>query len=197
MSNLNNLTSKILEDAKSKANSLIEEAKKEEAKIIEKKIREANEIKNSMIEKSKLEAVVREERILSSAQLKVRNEKLKAKGQIVEKVLTLSKEKLKNMTEESFKKFLVNYVAVMDIDGDEEIIVPDKYKNSVEDYIAEINNLISSKGKIGQLTLHKGERKVEEGFIVFKNGIENNVTFDNLISFRRDELEQEIVKMLF
>lgn len=197
MSNLNNLTSKILEDAKAKANSLIEEARSEEAKIIEKKRKEANEIKNSMIEKAKLEAVVREERILSSAQLKVRNEKLKAKGQIVEKVLTLSKEKLRSMTEENFKKFLKNYVLVMDIDGDEEIIVPDKYKNSLEEYIAEINNLISSKGKIGQLTLHKGERKVEEGFIVFKNGIENNVTFDNLISFRRDELEQEIVKMLF
>lgn len=197
MSNLNNLTSKILEDAKAKANSLIEEARIEEAKVIEKKRREANEIKSSMIEKAKTEAVVREERILSSAQLKVRNEKLKAKGEIIEKVLKLSKEKLKDMTDDNFKKFLMNYILIMDIYGDEEIIVPDKYKGSIENNMTEINNLLSSKGKKGQLVLHKGERKVEEGFIVFKNGIENNVTFDNLISFRRDELEQEIVKMLF
>lgn len=197
MSNLNNLTSKILEDAKVKANSLIEEAKIEKARIVEKKRKEANEVKTSMIEKAKIEAVVREERILSSAQLKVRNEKLKAKGEIIEKVLILSKERLKNMNEADFERFVTNYILTMDIDGDEEVIVPEKYDNFMKQRIVEINSKLSMEGKKGSLSIYQGERTVEEGFIVFKNGIENNVTFQNLISYQRDELEQEIVKRLF
>lgn len=197
MSNLNNLTSKILEEAKLKANSLIDEARKEENKIIEKKKKEANELKISMIDKSKVEAKIRKERILSSAELTVRNEKLKAKGIVIDKVITLAKDKLKNMTDDEFKKFVMNYILVMDINGDEEVIVPERYKSAISGFMDEINSAIASKGKKGQLSLYNGERVIEEGFIVFKNGIENNVTFDSLISFNRDDLEQEIVKMLF
>ncbi len=75
MSSIDNLTGKILEEAKAKKEEIIKEAKQSEKDILDKKIAEAKVIGKNSIEKSQRESIIRRERILSNAELKVRNEK--------------------------------------------------------------------------------------------------------------------------
>lgn len=77
MSDVKNLTSKILKDAEERKESILNAANEERAKIIAKKESAAKVEEASMLEKAKIEAKTRQERIVSGAELKARNEKLK------------------------------------------------------------------------------------------------------------------------
>lgn len=197
MSNLNNITSKIIEDAKLKADEILEEARKEEKKLIEKKISEANKVKEDMLIKAEREAIVRSERIISSAELKSRNEGLRAKGEIIEKVFKMALDELKNLEVDKYEKIFKDFINNIDICGDEEVIVPRNYKKTIENILGEVNNSLKAKGKKGELKLYQGEKEISSGFIVSKNGIYSNITFESLLSYKKDELEQEIAKTLF
>jgi len=91
MSNLDNLVQKILDDAKERANAIIEDANKVKEEVIDAKVREANEKKEKIIERATAEAELLKERVISSAELKVRNEKLKAKQTVIDRVFNLAK----------------------------------------------------------------------------------------------------------
>ena len=197
MSNLNNITSKIIEDAKLKADEILEEARKEEKKLIEKKVSEANKVKEDMIIKAEREAIVRSERIISSAELKSRNEILRAKGEIIEKVFKMALDELKNLHTNKYEKIFKDFINNIDICGDEKVIVPRNYKKTIENILDEVNNSLKVKGKKGELKLYQGEKEIPSGFIVLKNGIYTNITFESLLSYKKDELEQEIAKTLF
>ncbi len=198
MSNLNNLTSKIVEDAKEKAKSIIEEANNESQSIIDKKTKQAESIKKDVLEKAKSDASLRKDRIISSAELEVRNKKLKAKQEVINKVFNKALDELSNMEEEIYMKLVKDYILSMDIAGDEELMVPEKYKNCIDqNYISNINSELKASGKKGEIKLSSEGRSISSGFILSKNGIDINNTFETLVGYLRDELEAEIVKILF
>lgn len=195
MSNVNNLTSKILKDAEERKSSILAKAEEEKNKIITKKRDEANRLKTSMIEKAKLESATRKERILSSAELKVRNEKLLSKGKVIDEVFNMSVENLCQMNENDFRNFVKSSILSLNIEGDENIILNvngKKAKN--EAFVKEINNELKDKGN---LKLSQSEGKFRGGFILEKNGIEINYTFEALVQSLREELEFEVANILF
>ena len=108
MSNLENLTNKILDDAKNEADRIMKESTKINEDIIRSKVNEANEKKKKTIEKASAEAAMMKDRIISNAGLKIRDEKLKAKQEVLDRVFKLSKEKLKVLNEDEYLKFLKN-----------------------------------------------------------------------------------------
>ncbi|ENZ03335.1 hypothetical protein HMPREF1092_00521 [Clostridium thermobutyricum] len=195
MSNVNNLTSKILKDAEERKSSILAKAEEEKNKIINKKRDEANRLKTSMIEKAKLESATRKERILSSAELKVRNEKLLSKGKVIDEVFNMSVENLCQMNENDFRNFVKSSILSLNIEGDENIILNANGKKAInEAFIKEINNELKDKGN---LKLSQSEGKFRGGFILEKNGIEINYTFEALVQSLREELEFEVANILF
>lgn len=198
MSNLEKLATKIIEDANSKAEAILKEAKENESLIIEKKLKEAEVLKHQMLEKTKIEAITVTKRIISNSQLTVRNEKLVAKQKMIDKVFESALEKLLEMNDKEYLELIKRYLLSMPIEGNEEIILPGKYKSLVSDeYLSEINASLKTTGKMGELKLSADERDIRSGFIVLKDGIEVNNTFESLVNSLRDELEPEIVKELF
>jgi V/A-type H+-transporting ATPase subunit E len=198
MSNLENLSAKIIEDANIKAESILKEAKNNEALMIESKVKSAKELEAQMVEKAKIEASTVTQRIISNAQLTVRNEKLTAMQKMIDKVFAEALEKLLTINDAEYMALVKRYLLLMPIAGDEEIILPGKYSNIVSDeYLSEINITLKGLGKIGAIKLSSEARNIKSGFIVLKNGIEINNTFESLVNSLRDELESEIVKELF
>ncbi|MCB2300186.1 V-type ATP synthase subunit E [Clostridium tagluense] len=198
MSNLENLSSKIVEDAGIKAEAILKEAKDNGALIIEKKVKGAKELELQMLEKAKIEAITVKQRIISNAKLTVRNEKLVAMQKMIDKVFAKSLENLLVMGENEYFELVKKYLLSMPIAGDEEIILPGKYKSVVsEDYLSQINTGLKASGKIGEIKLSSESRDINSGFIVLKNGIEINNTFESLVNSLRAELEPEIVEELF
>lgn len=198
MSNLENLTSKIIEDANKEAEKLLSEAKKEENKILDEKIEKAHKAKEQIIENSKREAKTKAERIVSNTHLKIRNNKLEAKQQMINKVFNEAIIKLQDLSKDEYLNFIKSSILYLDIEGDEEIIMSANDKDKIGmNFIQTLNNQLKDKGKKGLLKVSNEDRNIKGGFILYKNGIEINNSFEALVDSLRDELEQEIIEALF
>ena len=195
MSNINNLTSTILKDAEDKKEVILQTAEKEKNKIHSKKQDEARTTEKIVIEKAEREAFSRKERIISGARLQARNEKLIAKQEVINEVFETSIEELCNLSKEDFKKFVHVSILNSDILGEQKIILNDAGKKIVDEVLlSEINKELGSKASI---TLSKETRKFKGGFILEKDGIEINNTFEALVNSLREDLTSDIARVLF
>ncbi len=183
MSNLDNLVQKILDDAKSRASAMLDESNRYKEELINSKAREANEIKKRIIEKAMAEANLLKERAISSAELRARNEKLKAKQKIIDQAFDIAKERLKNLDDNRYISFLTNTIKTLKLSGDEIIVVPEKMREKVK--------------SLGLFSRISEDECVDSGFLIKDKGIILNYTFDSLIDYYREELETEIAQSLF
>ena len=195
MSNIKNLTSKIIEDAKDKKEVILSEAKKEKNKIHRKKQEEAKKAEKVIIEKAEIEAISRKERIISSAKLEARNEKLKAKQEVISEIFEKSIESLCNISAEEFKEFVRLTILNSNILGEQKIILNAAGKKIIDsEFLSEINKELKLKANV---TLSEETRNFKGGFILEKDGIEINNTFEDLVNSLKDDLNQEVARVLF
>jgi V/A-type H+-transporting ATPase subunit E len=195
MASINNLTSKIIEDAEDKKEVILSEAEKESKKIFNKKVEEAKAAEKIIIEKAEREAASRKERIISNANLQVRNEKLKAKQEVISEVFEESIEALCSLSEKDFINFVKNSILNSHITGDQKIILNNEGRKIISDAVlAEINKELKTKANI----ISSNEiRNFKGGFILEKDGIEINNTFEALVESLKDDLSQEVARELF
>lgn len=197
MSNVNNLTAKIIEDANSMAKEIVEEAKLKEKSLIARKVMEAEKEKTTILSKAKIEGKTREERIISSAKLKVRNMKLQAKGEMLDMVFEKALDKLSKISKEEHLNFIKNSILAMDIDGDEDLIIGINNDAVTPEFMNELNQALTLAGKKGELKLSSYKKDIKGGYVIAKNGIEINNSFEALVMSFRDELEIEVMGILF
>ncbi len=224
MSNLDNIVNKILEDSALKSEELIKAARKEEERLISSKTSEARLIEKQILDKAARESITAKERILSGAQLKVRNEKLEAKQSIINKVFQKAIDELNNMKREDLENYIIERIASMNITGEEKLILSKGYFDSLEEeknakssqsnlvelvkeklslnkeenaLIKRINDALKARGKKGSISLSGEIGNFKGGFILEKDGIQINNTFEALVNSLRDELQYDIAKKLF
>ncbi|ELC8441522.1 V-type ATP synthase subunit E [Clostridium perfringens] len=197
MSNLNNLTSKILNDAEEKKNYILADAEAQKDRIISKKINRAEADKEEIITKANIEAEVKKARIISNAKLSVRNDMLRAKQDVISKVFNKAIEKLQNISRDEYKSYIESTLRALELEGEEVIIINEIDKDIFSnEFLEALNKELESKGKKGSITLNM-EGKFNGGFILDRNGIQINNTFEALINSLRGELEFEVNKVLF
>ncbi len=198
MSNLENLTSKIIEDAELKAENIIKEAKSKEVEIISKRVEAAKKATATMTENANMEAKSMIDRALSKAELEVRNRKLFAKQQVMDKVFEEAEKRLSKVNLETFQEFVKTSILALDIDGDEKIIMSlDDKAKLPQDFLENLNKALVSAGKKGNMEFSDETRNLNGGYILAKGGIEINNSFKSMISSLRDELEYGVNKILF
>lgn len=193
MSNVNNITSKILKDAEVRKDNILAAAEEEKNKILSKKVNAANEIEKEILLKAEAEAKSKKERVISSAKLKVRNDKLAAKQQIIDEVFECSVEKLTQLSKEDFLVFVRDSILQMDLCGKQTLVLNKKGLEFVDQsFIEELNTKIKA-----EIIISETVGNFKGGFILKNNGIEINNTYEALVSSLRDELEFEVAKVLF
>ncbi|WP_455793990.1 V-type ATP synthase subunit E [Clostridium butyricum] len=195
MSNLNNLTSKILQDAEAKKAVILSDAENEKNKILSKKQQEASSVEKTMLEKAEIEAASRKERIISGAQLHARNEKLEAKQKVISEVFETSVKELSNCSDDDLKGFVKEVILNTEIEGEQNLILNAEGKKVIDDaFVAEINKALDKKAVI---KIDENTRDFRGGFILEKDGIEINNTFEALVSSIKDDLSLEVARVLF
>lgn len=193
MSNVNNITSKILKDAEVRKDSILAAAEEEKNKIISKKVNSATETEKEILDKARTEAKSKKERVISSAKLKVRNDKLAAKQQIIDEVFEKSIEKLSAFSKDDFLGFVRNTILSMNLSGKQTLVLNKQGLEFVDQsFIDELNTKIDA-----EIILSETTGNFRGGFILKNNGIEINNTYEALVSSLRDELEFEVAKVLF
>lgn len=195
MSNIKNLTSKIIKDAEDKKAVILADAVNEKNKILTKKQEAARSVEKTILEKAEREAASRKERIISGAELQARNESLEAKQKVISEVFELTVEALCNAGDDDLKEFVKETILNIDISGNQNLILNDAGKKVIsEELITEINKELGEKASI---TLSEETGKFKGGFILEKDGIEINNTFEALVSSLKDDLSLEVAKVLF
>ena len=198
MSNVKNITSKILKDAEAGKENILAAAEEEKNKILSKKASSANEIAQEILEKAEIEAKSKKERVISGAKLKARNEKLAAKQEVIEEVFSKSVETLCKLNDREFVKFIKDSILSLNIDGDETLILnEDGNKIVSKEVVAEINAELKAKGLKGEIKISETIGSFRGGFILEKGGVEINNTFESLVDSLKDQLEFEVAKVLF
>ena len=198
MANVSNLTSKILKDAEERKEKILAAANEEKAEIISKKNKEAKALEAEMIEKATREAQTRKERVISGAELQARNQKLEAKQTVIDEVFKMSVDSLCALDDSALKTFVKDSILALGVAGDEKLILNDAGKKLVDNtLLEEINKALVAAGKKGEITISEVNGNFAGGFILEKDCIEMNNTFEALVSSLREELEFEVAKELF
>ena len=197
MSNLNNITSKIIKDAEEKRDEILNAAQVESDSIIAKETKKAKILEVELIEKAKIAAKARENRVISNARLKVRNNELKAKQDMISKVFEKAVERLNSLSTLEYKEYILRALDSLDLEGTEILIINKKDEDVINNkFLLDLNNKLISLGKKGKISILTNGN-FDRGFILDRNGIQINNTFESLVKSLRSELELEVTKVLF
>lgn len=180
MATLESIKTKLINDAQEKAELIKSEAKSKANSIIEKMTKEANSKSEAIMNKAKADGGLLTERLISSGKLKARNEILKAKGEVMDKVFNNAMEELRNIDENTLLSFIEKRISGRDLKG------------------AAIH--ISS--KLAEKVMNMTEADVISddeinGFKITKNGITENYSFERMVNQGKDDLQAEIAEILF
>ena len=198
MAGAENLRERILEEARRQAQANIERAEKEAAQIIQAARQKAEDKSKSILEKAQREAEERRRRLISVAELEGRKQKLSTKQELIEEAFQKAVEKLNSLPDQRYREILTDMVISSVKSGDEEVIFSEKDRKRLGNkFIDNINKRLKGKGLKGDVKLSAETRDIDGGFILKKGNVEINNTFEALIRMRREELETEVVKVLF
>ena len=194
MSNLENLVSKILSDGEKRAAEILDTAREQADVMLAERDAQAQAETDKMLRKAEAEVARSYDRLVAERKLQLRDEVLSAKGEILDRVFTEALSRLNSMSKDDFMAYLRDALSAADTDG-EALLLPVKY--GITDIDA-INTYLKSQGKKGNLVLSTDtSRTIEGGFLLSKDGIEQNNTFEALVDFHRYRLEASIRNELF
>lgn len=182
MNKIENITEKIISDAEKDAGEIIHEAEKKAKAIIEYRTSEAEEVVKKLRNHAKSEGELLKERMIASAAIKIRDEQLKAKQEIIDEVFSQAKEQLVHLDMENYVNFLKNALNHITLTGKEILFVPKNMKRVVEDL---------------QLPFILSSETVSSGFLLKGEHAIYNYTFEFLLEFYREELELAVARELF
>lgn len=198
MSGAEKLKDKIMEEARLQAEAILKKAEDEAAALIDAAEKEAAAKREEIIEKAKLEAVEVKKRLIAVSELESRKQKLKAKQEMVDEAFSKALDKLGKLPQVEYQTILSEMIVNSITSGDEEIILRPSDKTQLSrDFIDDINKKLAAKGIKGNVRLSEESRDIKSGFILKSGDIEINNSFEAIIRMKRDEIEPDVIKMLF
>ena len=196
MTGLEKMVSQILEEADASAAATISEAEKKAAKLLEEAGKKAAELTKQREEQSRAKVKGYEERTASAADMKKRTAILAAKQELIGNILTDACEQVKNLDDEKYFAILKNMAEKYLLPRDGEICFSKKdLERMPADFREELKALAQKKG--GTLEFSGEARNIDGGFVLVYGGIEENCSIDAVFAEKRDELLDQIRKLLF
>lgn len=186
---LQDITDKILADARAEAQKIADANKADIASLTLEKGKELNEAIKEIEDKGKDS----EDKLKEQAEFKIRmikkNASLKIKQELIDESFNEAKKKLMHLDDTAYTKLLTSMFKNAQKLEDAEIIAGKEKKAQVAKAAKEagLSYKVSDK--------HLADN--QEGFILSSKTIEINNTIDSLVDAKREELEVEVANILF
>lgn len=198
MPGVESLTSKILEDARLQAEEAIRKAEAEADSILSAAKLEADKKAESLLSAAAEEGREKARRIISAAELEARKTILGAKQKLLDEVFETAAMRLMSLPAGEYADILANMIVPLVKSEDTEIVLSKKDKNMIGGSLAEkVNSRLKALGVLGKVRISELNSGIDGGFILRMGSVEVNCSFAAIIRMLRDELEPEIVKVLF
>ncbi len=180
MSNLENITKKILDDASLEAEQILSKAKAQGQELIDGSCHAAQRDAEKTVEKARLESALIEDRVRTGAQREARDRVLAAKQSVADRAFVLAKEALKNLPQERYAAVIDRYFAENPVTQKLILELPEgRTYQPASDQVQ---------------VVHSGELK--SGFRLIRGGVRTNYDFETLVDYVRDSLEAEVVHIV-
>lgn len=112
MSNLENITNKILAEARQQAADMEAEARKFSDQYLAKEQDKAQARADALVDRARIQAEHKREMMVSNAKLKSRDQLLGAKQQVLHKTFEMAKTALRQLDDTKYRDFLTNTLQV-------------------------------------------------------------------------------------
>lgn len=189
---------KILNDAQDTASEILDKANLKAHQIMEEAEDRAKSAAENILKLAGKNAEKEKRRILTLARLKSKNLVLTEKQKLIEDVFEGALNRLNNLSDGEYRSFVEKFILKTVSSGEEEIIIsPASEKSITDDLISEINSELIKNGKVGKLKLSSERREIGKGFILKSTNAEIDCTFKAIIEESKNEMEPEVVKVLF
>ncbi|MEY8404251.1 V-type ATP synthase subunit E family protein [Oscillospiraceae bacterium 44-34] len=227
MEGIEKITAKIAEDAQAEIDTLTAETDGKIQAIRSNAEHQAQQEANEIVEKGRMAASERLERLSSAAQMERRKLELSAKQEVLGEAFDLALEKLCSLPEQEYIALLTKLALKASSSGREQLIFSQKDRARVgkQVVIAANEALVKerapslpeevTKSKVGafvdklvhsttaavtgagMLTLSEETRDIKGGFIMVDGDVEINCAFETLVRLQREKLEKTVADALF
>lgn len=183
MSNIDNITQKILADARAQAEEIASQTQQAVDELLSESHVRAQTQSERIIEKATEEASHRKAMIISNARIKARDEALEAKQVILGRVFDMARRMLSQLSDQEFGDFLQRTLKGIELTGDEKLVVPGERLAFVK--------------QMGLSVPIDEEQTVADGFQLRGSQMVLNYSFPDLVEMIKPEMEGEIIQRLF
>lgn len=196
MTGLEKMKSQILEEAKANADGQIAEAKAQAERILEEAKAETLKSVESISQKSKIDVANYQDRVKSSLDLQKRNKILQAKQDLIHEILDKAYEKLEHMETGEYFEIILKLVEKYALAQDGMICFGKAdLERMPEGFREKVKQAAAAKG--GALSLSEEGRNIKNGFVLVYGGIEENCTLRAIFDAKKEEMADQIHRLLF
>ncbi len=190
------VTEKILAEANAEAEKIKSEAEQkqtEEQAKLDEQLAEYKKRTKDLIEKA---AKDEKSHILAATKMALAKQFLAEKRKILDEVFATALKQLQNLPDEQYRNLMTKLMLESTETGEEQVIIDKNEKRIDQQLIDKVNEQLSPDKK-GNLKLSEVKEEIGGGFILRRDKIKTNVTFDILLNKARNDLEIELAKQLF
>lgn len=196
MTGLDKMVNQILDEAKNSANAKIEDANSQAEALKAKALEEAQSLVAEISGQSDTDIANYKERVKSGADLKRRTAVLTAKQELISQVIDKAYAKFCAKDGDDYFRTLKEMLEKFAQPLEGEIYFSSEDLNRLPaGFAEEAAKIAESKG--GKLTVAKEGKNIEKGFVLAYGGIEENCSFKAMFDAKRDELQDQVQKILF
>ena len=215
MTGIDRIKDKILEDARLKAEAILEQAEQEVRNIMDQASAEAAQKRAELLEKASADGGQTYRRMLAVAGLEGRKRLLGAKQEMIDAAFAKAMEKVSGLPDRQYQELLEMMIAEAaagyrepseqavgtDIPQERfsgDVMLSEKDSARIDgQFIDNVNKRLSASGKKGTITLSEKRIRTAGGFILKIGDMEINSTFEILFGILRTQLESDVVGILF
>jgi V/A-type H+-transporting ATPase subunit E len=191
------ILTKLKEDAAKQASDIINAAKQRTDEIKQQANKRISEMRENDRVKFERESAAMQDRMLRMSELENKKDLLSSKRELVSSAFDRALELLYALPDKEKKEFFLRQILSL-ASGDEALQPAEKSKQLFDEhFILEINEALKKSGKNGLIRLSHDNFVSGTGFILKKDGVEINCTFEAIVNSKRQELEGEVAKILF
>ena len=196
MSGLDKMKARILEEAQSTAQEIIDKAKADADAAVQAARESAEAEAAKLMERAKRNAADYGVRVDSSMDMQRKQAILAAKQEVISGVLKAAYDAVMNLDDEKYFEMLEKLL--------EKNVLPEagEIRFSAKDlgrmpagFPDKIKNIAASKG--GSLTVSREPEKMDGGFLLVYGGIEENCTISAVFASKREKLSDQVNRLLF
>lgn len=189
---IEDIKERILKDATQQKEEILAEARKKAEEIKKEGEKTAEKRKEAILLKAEEEGKEEHHTLLTMEKLESRKLQLQEKQEVIEKAFGKSLDMLSDLPDYST---VLEEMVLEAAKGGEELILSARDREQLGDgFLRRVNEKLKAKGV---LTLSKETREIAGGFILRTPEVEINESFEERIRALRDEIETDVVRMLF